>query len=264
MNLKDRVFWLTGASSGIGEALAYELNTQGVKLIISARNTAALHRVKQNCAVPENIAVLTLDLSEQDTLPAKANEAMLLFGALDGMIHCAGISQRSLAKETLVAVDRRLMEVNYFAPITLTKALLPYFLQQKKGHLVVITSVVGKYGTPLRSGYAGSKHALHGFFDSLRAENAKDGLKVTLVCPGFIRTNLTMNALTADGSPQQKMDSTTENGILPAHCAKRIVRAMAQEREEIIIAGFKEKLGVYAKRFIPRVFSKVIPHIKVA
>lgn len=264
MKIDQQIIWLTGASSGIGEALTYELNSRGATLIISARNEAKLLEVKQRCAYPDRIQVLPVDLYALAELPEQSRKALNIWGNIDTVIHCAGVSQRSLAQDTVFAVDQQLMNINYFAPVCISKALLPYFFQQKQGHFVVVSSVVGKYGTPLRSGYSGSKHALHGFFDSLRAETSKLGIKVTLICPGFIHTNLTMNALTGDGSPQLKMDSTTANGIPPAVCAQKIAQAIEKEAREVIIAGVREKAGVYAKRFLPALFARIIPNMKVA
>lgn len=264
MKIDQQIIWLTGASSGIGEALAHELNNRGAKLLISARNESKLQAVKQGCTYPDRIQVLPMDLYDLEQLPEQSRKALEVWGSIDTVIHCAGVSQRSLAQDTVLAVDQQLMTVNYFAPVSITKALLPHFIQRKRGHFVVISSVVGKYGTPLRSGYSASKHALQGFFDSLRAETSQLGIKVTLICPGFIHTNLTMSALTGDGSPQLKMDSTTANGIAPAVCARRIAEAIEKESREVIIAGMKEKAGVYIKRFFPALFARIITNVKVA
>jgi short-subunit dehydrogenase len=155
------------------------------------------------------------------------------------------------------------MEVNYVGTIALTKALLPHFIENKKGHFAVTTSMVGLIGTPLRSSYAASKHALHGFFDSLRAEVYNDNIAVTLICPGFVSTNISMNALTGDGTSQQKMDTATANGISPERFAKLMAKAIYSKKEEVYIAGFKEKLGVYVKRWFPRVFSIMIRKLSV-
>lgn len=263
MIVKDKKIWLTGASSGIGEAVALELNAKGALLLLSSRNAAELQRVQALCPYPDKVQLLPLDLEQTDTLPAMAEKALKLLHGLDVLINCAGISQRALAKDSQTSVDRRLMEVNYFAPMILSKSLLPYFLKQGRGHFVTVSSVVGKYGTPMRSGYSASKHALHGFYDSLRAENGKDGIIVTLICPGFIRTQLTMNALTGDGSPQRKMDKTTAAGISPADCAKGIVKAIEQEKQEVIIAGLRERSGVYLKRFFPGLFARILPNVTV-
>lgn len=263
MKFKDQVFWITGASSGIGKSLTIELANLGAKLIISSRNESALSEVKKQCKFPENIAVLALDLEAYDDLVTKVDEAISVFGRIDVLVNNGGISQRSLVKDTSIAVDKRLMDINYLGTVALTKALLPHFIENKSGHFVVTTSIVGKIGTPLRSTYAATKHALHGFFDSLRAEHHNDNITVTLICPGFVTTNVSKNALTGDGSPQDTMDIATENGIHPDEFAKQMLKAIRNKREEVYIAGIKEKLGVYTKRFFPKLLSKMIRKLSV-
>jgi short-subunit dehydrogenase len=181
---------------------------------------------------------------------------------VDVLVNNGGVSQRSLVLDTSPEVDRRIMEINFFATIALTKCVLPTMLERKSGHIVVISSVVGKFGTPLRSTYAASKHALHGFMDALRAETWRAGLKITLVCPGFVRTAISLNALTGDGTPQGTMDDALLKGMAPDRCAEKILRALEKGREEVIVGGW-ETLGVYLKRFLPGVFSAVIRRAKV-
>lgn len=261
----SKVIWITGASSGIGEALANELAKKGARLILSARRKEELERVKGNCnaAVQPNIRILPLDLSQPSTLKLSTEAAVQLFGHVDILINNGGISQRSLAKETSLEVDRAIMEVDYFGTIALTKYLLPHFLKRKSGHYVVTSSVMGKIGTPYRSGYSAAKHALHGFFDSLRAEVWKDNIFVTLVCPGWIRTNITLNAMIGDGSKLNAMDKTTDKGLSPAQCAKKIIEAIQKKKEEVYIGGAKEIFGVYTKRFFPKLFSKIVRKVAV-
>lgn len=262
--LQNKVVWLTGASSGIGEALAYALARKGARLILSARRKDELARVKGNCPSDSQprIRILPLDLAEADTLKLSAEAAIQVFGVVDILINNGGISQRSLIAATDLSVDRRVMEVNYFGTIALTKYLLPHFIQRKAGHFVIVSSLTGKFGTPYRSGYAAAKHALHGFFDALRAEHYRDHIKVTMVCPGFIHTPITLSALTGDGTPLNKMDDAQYKGKAPEWCASKIVRAIEKEKEEIYIGG-REVAGVYLKRFLPRVFSKVIRKVAV-
>lgn len=262
--LKNKVIWLTGASSGIGEALVYELASEGAKLVLSARRKAELERVKQNCPPDSqlNIHILPLDLSQPDSLAQATREAIQVFGHIDILINNGGISQRSLIRETTMEVDRRLMEVNYFGAVALTKNLLPHFVDRKAGQFVTLSSVTGKFGTPFRSGYAASKHALHGFFDSVRAEHWKDNISVTMICPGFINTPITLAALKGDGSPLNEVDKAQAKGKPVEWCAKRIVRAIEKKREEVYIGG-KEVLGVYIKRLFPSLFSKVIRKVPV-
>jgi len=263
MNFTNKVVWITGASSGIGKALALELSKQDAKLILSARNEEKLEAVKKACENDDMIKVLPFDLEDYTNLKSKVAEAINWFGRVDVLVNNGGISQRSLASETSVSVDKRIMDVNYLGTVGLTKALLPHFIKNKKGQFVVTTSIVGKIGTPLRSSYAASKHALHGFFDSLRAENHKNNITVTLVCPGFVNTNVSINALTGDGSPQNKMDTATKNGIEPNRFAKIMTKAILKKKEEVYIAGAKEKLGVYVKRFFPKLLSTMIRKLSV-
>jgi len=263
MFFSDKIVWITGASSGIGKALALELSNQNAKLILSSRKKQDLELVKSACKNPENVEIITLDLENYTNLQNKAEEAIVAFGKIDILINNGGISQRSLVKDTTILVDKRIMDINYLGTVGLTKAILPHFIKNKNGHFVVTTSIVGKIGTPLRSSYAASKHALHGFFDSLRAEVYQENIAVTLVCPGFINTNISKNALTGNGTPQQKMDTATANGIQPERFAKMMLKAIEQRKEEVYISGAKEKLGVYVKRFFPKIFSTMIKKMSV-
>ncbi len=265
--IAGKIVWITGASSGIGEALTYELASRGARLILSSRRKEELEKVKGNCSpkTQTNIRILPLDLSEAVTLKLCTEAAIQIFGRIDVLINNGGISQRSLAKETSLEVDRKIMEVNYFGTLALTKYLLPHFIKHKSGHFVVISSVMGIIGTPYRSGYAAAKHALHGFFDSIRAELWQENKKiyVTLICPGWIRTNVTLNALKGDGTAMNEMDETTARGMLPKECAIKIIKAIQNKKDEVYVGGSKELLGVYLKRFLPLIFSRVVRKIKV-
>lgn len=256
------VIWITGASSGIGEASAKKFSKEGFALILSSRKVNELERVKNECAHPEAIRLLPLDLSDSSDFDRKAADAIAFFGKIDIVLHNGGISQRSLIKDTQLDVDRKLMEVNYFGTVALTKAILPHFIQQKSGQFAVVTSLVGKFASPYRSSYAASKHALHGFFDTLRAEHYQDGISVSMICPGFIRTQVSINALTADGSPLGEMDEAQEKGMNPEQCAKEMYDAILSQKEEVYIGG-KETLAVYLKRFFPGIFSKILQKVKV-
>lgn len=263
MSFQNKVVWVTGASSGIGKALALELSQQDALLILSARKKQTLDEVKAACKNPENVKVLPLDLEKYENFDQKVAEAIKWFGRIDILVNNGGISQRAFAKDTSIDVDKRIMEINYIGTLALTKALLPHFIEKKAGHFVVTTSIVGKIGTPLRSTYAASKHALHGFFDSLRAEVYNDHIDVTLICPGYVTTNVSMNALLGDGSAQQSMDKATANGIKPERFAKLMAKAIAKKKQEAYIAGAKEKLGVYVKRWIPSLFSYMVRKLSV-
>lgn len=251
-----------GASSGIGEALTYELNSKGYKLIISSRNLKDLKQVKNRCPNNNLISILPLDFIDLNSMAKKVTEAMLYYGPIDILINNAGISQRSLVMETDLQVYQKLMDVNYMGTIALTKAILPYFVSRKKGHFVTVTSLMGKFGSPYRFGYCGAKHALHGFFDVLRMEHEKDNIKVTMVCPGFVNTNVPVNALTADGTPQVDNDMATKNGLSPHVFAEKMLKAMVKEKFEVYI-GRKEVVGIYLKRFFPKLLHKVVLRNKV-
>ncbi|MEO1051095.1 MAG: SDR family oxidoreductase [Bacteroidota bacterium] len=263
-SLQDKVIWLTGASSGIGESLAYQLAKKGAKLILSSRRKEELERVKGACNPTNqaNIQILPIDLGKAETLALTTEAAINLFGKVDILINNGGISQRSLAKDTELKVDRAVMEVNFFGAIALTKYLLPDMIKRKSGHFVNISSLVGKFGTPYRSGYAASKHALHGFYDSLRAELWRENIKVTMVCPGFIKTNVSINALTEKGEKLNKMDKAQENGMDPDLCARKIIKAIEKEKEEVNVGG-KERHYVKVKRFFPGIFSRMLRKAEV-
>ncbi|MEA1786271.1 SDR family oxidoreductase [Arenibacter sp. GZD96] len=260
--IDGKTVWITGASSGIGEALTYKLNRKGCQLIISSRNEKELLRVKHRCLHPDLVFVLPLDLAAFDAMEAKANVAIAAFGKIDILVNNGGMSQRSLIKDASFEVFKKLIDVNYLGTIGLTKALLPYFLKQKSGHIVTITSLMGKFGTPYRSGYCGAKHALHGFFDVLRMEHEKDGLKVTLICPGFVKTKVAMNALSADGTPQLIDDGATANGLPVDDFTQKMIGAMEREKFEVYI-GKKEVMGIYLKRFFPKLLHKIVLKSKV-
>ncbi|MEM6643118.1 MAG: SDR family oxidoreductase [Bacteroidota bacterium] len=260
--IQDSVVWLTGASSGIGEQLAYQLAKKGAKLIISSRRKEELLRVKENCSTP-NVEILPLDLSDGFALVQRTKEAETIFGPIDILINNGGLSQREKIINTSLEVDRKLMEVNYFGSITLSKTLLPKMVARKKGHHVVITSTVGIINTPFRSGYGASKHALHGFYDALRAEHHEDHVKVTVILPGFIKTDISLNALTGDGTPQQTLDKGQAEGMSAEKCAILIVKAIEKDKNEVYIGGIKEKAGIYLKRFWPQAARKVIRKLSV-
>lgn len=260
MDIKSKVFWITGASSGIGEGLAYELSKKNCRLILSGRNVAELERVRDNCNATTEI--LPFDLADFDNAKINVEKAISLFGKVDVLICNGGISQRSLIIEASFEVDKKLIEVDYLSNVALTKAILPHFIENQSGHFAVVTSLMGKFGSPYRSGYCGAKHALHGFFDVMRMEHQKDGINVTMVCPGFIQTNVAKNALTADGSKQIADDEATKNGLPVSVFAQRMIRAIEKEKFEVYI-GRKETLGVYMKRFFPTLLHYFVIRSKV-
>lgn len=261
MNFRNKVVWITGASSGIGEALAYEFSRQGANLILSARREEELTRVRNNCSSPKEVFVLPMDMAEIDLIPHKRRQAREVFGPIDILIHNAGISQRSLATETDLEVDRKLMEVNFFSVIALTKEILPLMIERKTGQIAVVSSVTGFVGTPLRTAYAASKHALQGYFDALRAEVHEHGISVTMICPGFIQTPISKSALTGDGSTYNIMDQAQQNGMPVSTCARKAVKAIRKKKREVYIGG-KEIAAIYIKRFFPGLAASIVRKIK--
>lgn len=261
-SIAKKTIWVTGASSGIGESLTYQLNQMGCKLVISSRNEAELRRVKKNSHNSDTIKIIPLDLANFKGLALKTKEAITAFGTIDILINNAGISQRSYIADTDFEVYEKLMNVNYLGTIALTKALLPHFTERKKGHFVTVTSLMGKFGSPLRSGYCAAKHALHGFFDVLRMEHEEDGIAVTLICPGFVQTSIAKNALIADGTPQNLQDNATANGIPVEIFSKKMIRAIEKRKFEAYIGG-KETFTVYLKRLFPRLLHTVVLNNKV-
>jgi len=263
MYYKDKVIWITGASSGIGEALAYSLNKKQARLILSARRVGELQRVKENCqGDPNNIVILPLDLADDSVMAEKAEEAKKAFGRIDILINNGGISQRALATEATMESVRQLMDINFFGTIALTKAVVPGMIEQGHGHVVVMSSVMGKIGTRYRSAYAASKHALHGWFDCLRQEVQQQGVDVTLVCPGYVKTNVTKNALKADGTKLNVMGEAHKKAMNPDQFSEKLLPKISAGKQEIYIGG-KEISAVYLKRFFPKLLNKILLRAKV-
>lgn len=263
MSFNNKVVWITGASSGIGEAIAIELARQGAKLILSSRREEALNRVRTACgADPTDIHIMPLDLTATETLPAKAKRALSIYGHIDYLFNNGGISQRSAVIETEMEVIRKIMEVNFFGAVALTKEVLPSMIERSSGHIVVTSSVMGKFGTRLRSTYAASKHALHGWFDCLRQEVYGYDIKVSLVCPGYIKTEVTQNALTGDGAKFGQMGRGQQQGMEPDRFARKLLPKILKGKEEIYIGG-KELIGVYLKRIAPRLLNRILRRSEV-
>ncbi|GAB3538827.1 SDR family oxidoreductase [Spirosoma fluminis] len=254
----ESVVWITGASSGIGEAIALDLAHHGAKLILSARRTDELQRVADQTGLPaSDVLILPMDMTEVDGLHDHVTTVLERFGRIDYVFQNAGISQRSEVIDTNLSAYKRLMDVNFFGVVALTKAILPIMLAQGSGHFVVTSSVAGKLGTKQRSGYCASKHALHGFFDALRAETYANGLRVTLVCPGYIRTPLSLHALAAHGQVHGKMDTNQAKGMPADEFAQQLLRAVLAQKEEVYIGG-TETYGIYLKRYLPGLLSRIL------
>ena len=252
----NKIVWITGASSGIGEALAYSFAEKGARLVLSSRRKEELERVKSNCK-SKDVFILPLDLELASEMVEKTTWVIEHVGVPDILINNGGVSQRGNASETSLETDRRIMEINYFGNIALTKAVLPYMKNKKNGHIVVISSIAGKFGFYLRSAYSAAKHALHGFYESLRLEEEENGIKVLMVCPGKISTNISMHALNAKGEEHGKMDRGQNTGISAEQCANEIIAGILKNKEEILIGG-REIKAVKVKRLFPKLFGKII------
>ncbi|MBS1647636.1 MAG: SDR family oxidoreductase [Bacteroidetes bacterium] len=251
MFFSKKVVWITGASSGIGEALVFALAQQGAYIVLSARNESKLKEIAQQALLKEDaFLVLPFDLSNTSKADAYVAEIVQKFGRVDILINNGGMSQRSSAAATQPHVERSLFEINYFAQVALAKAVLPVMQKQGGGHLVVVSSIAGKFGFYLRSTYSAAKHALHGYFESLRLEEEKNHISVLLVCPGKIKTNISQQAILADGSTHKQMDPTHIHAMSAQDCAQEILMAIKTKKHEILI-GRKEIWSVYIKRFFP-------------
>lgn len=259
MNInKNKVVWITGASSGIGEALAKTFASEGAKLILSARREEELNRVKKSLNLPDqDILILPLDLSDTSKINELSKTVIDKFGRIDILINNGGISQRSLTLETPIEIDRKIMEINFFGTIALTKSVLPYMIKQKSGHIIVMSSIAGKFGFFFRSSYSASKHALHGFFEALRMEIFKDEINVMLVCPGKIKTDISINAITGTGEKHNKMDKSQAEGLSAEECARQILKGIRNNKDELFIGG-KELRAIWVKRFFPNLFTRLI------
>lgn len=254
----NQVVWITGASSGIGEAVAMALAQAGARLVLSARRTDELQRVASRTGLtPDAILILPMDVTQTEGLSALVEQVQTRFGRIDYLFLNAGITQRSTVADASMADYHRLMAVNFFGVVALTKAVLPVMQAQGSGHFIVTSSVAGKLGTKQRSGYCASKHALHGFFDALRAETADAGLFVTIVCPGYIDTPISLHALGAGGQLHGKLDANQQKGMDPTDFARQWMRAVQNRKEEVYIGGL-EKYGIYLKRFLPGLLSRII------
>lgn len=261
-SFSGKVVWVTGASAGIGEALVKAFAKEDTKIILTARREEELKRVQKEARLNDsNSLILPVDLYHIEDIKPAVEKIKQKFGVIDIVVCNAGISQRSLVRDTSLEVDRKIMELNYFSNIAVAKAVLPGMISRKQGRFIVISSVMGKMSVPLRSAYCASKHALHGFFDGLRTEEFKNNIKVTLICPGYVRTNVSINALTGSGAVNGKMEEGQAKGMTPERLAKRILTVVKRDREEVYVGG-SEILPHQVKRYFPRVFSAIIKRLE--
>lgn len=254
---KNKIIWITGASSGIGQELCTQLANHNATIILSARNSETLQTIKSSLKNSHTHLVLPLDLENQSSFQSSFEQIIKQYGKLDILFNNGGVSQRAEASETDIEVDRKIMEINYFGNIALSKIVLKHFQDKKSGHIVVTSSIAGKFGFYLRSAYSASKHALHGYYESVALENIKHNVFITLLCPGKINTPISTNALRGDGVKHNIMDHNQETGMPVEVCVKQILKAVSDKKREVLI-GNKEILAVYIKRFLPNLFWKII------
>lgn len=254
---KDKNVWIIGASRGIGAALAQQLNQEGAFVILSARDNSTLSKVQNQLSNPSQSSILPIDLMDTHVI----DKSIQIFNQLnlhcDAIIHCGGISQRALSSETNLLITRQIFESNFFGHVQLTQGVLPKMLENKSGKIIVISSLTGKWGFYLRSSYAASKHALHGYYDSLRMEVEDSNVQVHIVTPGFIATDISKHAIDANGHPTGTLDLKQANGISPEDCARQILRGIAKNKREFGVGG-KELLSLFLHQYFPKFFFRVL------
>lgn len=262
ISFKNRLVLITGSTSGIGKAITLQLAKEGAKMIIADRNEADLNKTKEECLKYTSFCeTITFDLSNPNEVSQAASTILEKYGPIYLLINNGGISQRSLAHETPIEIDRKIMEIDFFSYIILSKAFIPSMIKQKEGYIAVTSSLSGKFGFHLRSSYSAAKHALQGYFETLRMELKQHGISVTIAYPGSINTNISINAIEKDGSKHGVMDPAQSNGMSAETCAKHYIRAIKKGRAEVLIGG-KEFIMFHLKRFFPRLFFKLIGKIK--
>jgi short-subunit dehydrogenase len=259
---KGKVVWITGASSGIGEALVYRFADLGAKIIISSNDLHRLEIVKKTCSKkPGMVICAPFDLSETAGIEKIVEEQINAAGKIDYLLNIGGISQRSLIKETPLWLDRKILEINFFGTIALTKAVLPYMINQKSGHILATSSITGRFGFPLRSAYSASKHAIHGFFETLFLENKANNIRASVIIPGRVKTGISIHALESDGKEHGQMDEGQSQGISPDKAADIIIRGIIRNKREILV-GKGELIMLYIRLLWPRLFFRIADKIK--
>ncbi|KAM9099868.1 dehydrogenase/reductase SDR family member 7B [Sarcophilus harrisii] len=261
--IQDSVVVITGATSGLGKECAKVFHAAGAKLILCGRSQEKLEEFVSELSATHSRKthrphIVVFDLADSDTIVPAANEILQYTGYVDILINNAGISYRGTIMDTALEVDKKVMETNYFGPVALTKAILPSMIAKKQGHIVVISSIQGKISIPFRSAYAASKHATQAFFDCLRAEMQQHEIDVTVICPGYIQTNLSLNALTADGSKYGVMDKNTASGRSPAEVAQTVLTAVGKKKKEVMVADMLPCLAVFLRTLSPRLFFYIM------
>lgn len=259
---KGKTAWISGASSGIGEALAKRLAGLNAQVIISSNDIPELNRVKEEIEEKGgSVIALPFDLSDPSEVEKAADHVLSENANIHFLFNNGGVSQRNKAMETPISIDRKIMEINYFSGINLTKKLLPRMIEQGGGHIVATSSISGIFGFPLRSAYAASKHALHGFYESLWTEYHNENIRTTIVCPGRVKTNISFHAISKNGLPHGKMDAGQAGGISPDKCAVQILNAVRKNRRRVFIGG-KELILARIKIYFPWLFYRLVLKIK--
>ncbi|CAG9768296.1 unnamed protein product [Ceutorhynchus assimilis] len=262
--LAGKVVVITGASSGLGEALAHEFYKLGAQVVLCARRRQELERVRTDLLhtyckdTTHPPIIIPLDLSKYNDMQNHVDKILSITGRIDILVNNGGISHRGRVKDTTIDVDKNIMDVNYFGAVALTKAVLPDMLKKKSGHIVFISSIQGLVALPDRSAYSASKHALQAFGDSLRAEVASDNISVSTISPGYIKTQLSMNALTGSGQTYGEMDATTASGFTPDYAAKEIVRAVVVKRKELVLSTLLPKIAIFLRKYFPFLYFVVM------
>jgi len=258
----NRVVWITGASSGIGEALVYTFVQSGSRVIASSNDTEKLNQVAGNCSgMKGSIMIVPFDLGETAGIEEMAAKVLEKEDRIDMLLNIGGISQRALITETPIWLDRKIMEINYFGTIALTKAVLPYMIKSGGGHIAATSSISGRFGFPLRSAYSASKQALHGFFETLLLEHSKDNIRVSVLIPGRVKTMISYHALTADGREHGRLDEGQAGGIPAEKAARQIIRGLGRNRREILVGG-SELLMLKIRKYLPSLFFRIAGRIK--
>ena len=261
-SFNGKIVWITGASSGIGEALVYAFIKRGASVIASSNEISGLEKVKDNCGeFSGNVTCVPFDLSDTSGITGLVDDQMKISGRIDYLINIGGISQRATIEETPLWLDRKIMEINYFGTSALTKAILPYMIRQRSGHILATSSISGRFGFPLRSAYSASKQALHGFFETLHIENQKYNIKASVIIPGRVRTMISFRALDREGKEQGKMDEGQAKGITPEKAAEKIIRGIIRNKREILV-GSTELLMLHIRRYLPFLFFRLAGKIK--
>ena len=262
-DLTGKVVWITGTSSGLGKALAKECALQGADVILTARRYEELEKVRVTLLNPERHVSVCADITDESQVRHAYAQVLAAKGRIDWLINNAGLSQRALIQDTTMQTERAIMEVDYFSQVFLTKTVLPTFIAQKSGRIAFVSSVAGLLGTQYRASYSAAKAAIHMWANSLRAEVAQEGVKVSVIFPGFVKTNVSFNALNGEGKPQGHQDEAIENGLEPDLFAQTTVSALLAGEEYIVVGGAKEKLGVWVSRLSPSTLYKMIRKMKV-